>query len=89
MSLNEWSLVYFGSTVLFMFMQILSLFAKLTIGKIIFTILFWLVACAGTLVYGIATSQIGFILLFTAQILMVGIIFVFYGRTINGNQKSK
>ena len=88
MSLNEWSLVYFTATLIFMIMQVLSLFTKLTFGKVFFTIIAWVIFCGVTLAYGIATNQLGFIMLFVAQLLMVLIMFIFYGKAVNGNQES-
>lgn len=89
MSINEWSLVYFGACALFMLMTIISLFTKLTIGKILLTIVAWFISCGTTLVYGIYTDQFGFILLFASQIIMVITMFIFYGRAINGNKESR
>ncbi len=88
MSINEWSLVYFSTSVAFMLMTMVSLFYKLTVGKIILTIVTWFISWITTLVYGIQTQQLGFVLLFVAQLLMVFLIFIFYGRNINGNKES-
>jgi hypothetical protein len=88
MSLNDWSLVYFATSAIYMFGIFFSLFTKLTFGKILFVILAWIAHVAVTLVYGIGTGQIGFIFLFGLEVVMVLLMLVQFGRIQNANSDS-
>ncbi len=88
MSLNDWSLIYFASFAIYMFGIYFSLFTSLTVPKILFVILAWIANATVTLVYGIATSQIGFIFLFGLEIILVMLMFIQFGRLQNEDSKS-
>lgn len=88
MSLNDWSLLYFASIAIYMFAMFFSLFTILTVAKVIFVILAWVMHVGVTLAYGISTSQVGFIFLFGLEIIMIMLMFIQFGRLHNENSKS-
>lgn len=63
MSLNVWSLVLFGSHLFFYLALVLALMSKSNIYKLVSMIVAWITYQVTTLWYGIATHQIGFILM--------------------------
>jgi hypothetical protein len=67
MSLNLWSLVLFASHLFFYVALMVSLLSKSSIVKLSLMIASWLFYQVTTLWYGIATGQIGFILMFIFQ----------------------
>lgn len=88
MSLNDWSLLYFGMSAIYMFGIYFSLFTKLTFGKILFVILAWMAQVGVTLSYGIATKQIGFIFLAGLEVVMMLLMLIQFGRIQNANSDS-
>lgn len=75
MSLNSWSLVVFGFSVVYYLTIYYSMFKNPTVPKFALLGFVWLVNSFVTLVYGIATSQIGFVMLFFLEWAMVMIVF--------------
>lgn len=69
MSLNIWSLILFGAHVLFYLAMILAISTSSTAGKLATLISAWLVYQVATIWYGLATGQIGFILMFAFQMI--------------------
>lgn len=88
MSLNDWSLLYFGIGAIYMFGIYFSLFTKLTFGKILFVILAWIAHVGVTLAYGIGTGQIGFVFLFGLEVVMILLMLIQFGRIQNANSDS-
>jgi len=88
MTLNDWSLLYFGISAIYAFAIYFSLFTNLTVGKIFFVILAWLTHVGVTLSYGIATRQVGFIFLFGLELIIVILISISIGRVKNANSNS-
>lgn len=86
MSLNNWSLVLFFSTFIFYMFVYFAMFSKPRVITFIFTLMSWVLSMTTKLVYGIATDQIGFILLFALDLFMVFLVFIIAGRYINDNQ---
>lgn len=86
MSLNDWSLVLFGSTFIFYMSIYFTMFTKPHVITFIFTFILWITNLAAKLIYGIATDQIGFILLFFLDIFMIFLVFIIAGRYVNDNQ---
>ena len=88
MSLNEWSLIYFAVSAIYMFGIFFSLFTNLTIGKVFFVIVAWLANVSITLVYGIATSQVGFMFLSGLELVITMLMFIQFGRLQNEDSNS-
>lgn len=70
MSLNLWSLILFSANLFFYLSMTFAIATNSTLGKIALMISSWLTYQAVTLWYGIATHQIGFILMFVFQIII-------------------
>lgn len=88
MSLNDWSLVVFGSTFAFYMAIYFAMFTKPHVLTFVFTFILWAINMGSKLVYGLATDQIGFVLLFFLDIFMIFLVFIIAGRYINDNQDS-
>ena len=86
MSLTVWSLVVFASYSLFYLSMFFAVTLKTSVTKIAFMIVFWMVYQVVTLWYGLATDQIGFVLMFIFQfIVTVLTIIISAERSINEN----
>lgn len=88
MSLNDWSLVFFGATFALYMAIYYAMFTKPHTITFLFTFLLWAISMGVKLVYGLATDQIGFVLLFFLDLLMIFLVFIIAGRYLNDNQDS-
>ena len=88
MSLNDWSLVLFASTLVLYMAIYFAMFTRPHFITFIFTFILWAVNMAVKLIYGLATDQIGFILLFFLDIFMIFLVFIIAGRYVNDNQNN-
>lgn len=70
MSLTVWSLIIFASYSLFYLSMFVAVTLKTSVTKVAFMVLFWMVYQVVTLWYGLATDQIGFILMFIFQFIV-------------------
>lgn len=70
MSLNTWSLILFGTNIFFYLSMILAISTRSTPGKLALMISSWIGYQIATLWYGIATDQLGFVLMFIFQIIV-------------------
>jgi hypothetical protein len=70
MSLTAWSLIIFASYSLFYLSMLLAVTLKTSVTKIAAMVICWIVYQVVTLWYGIATDQIGFILMFIFQFIV-------------------
>ena len=70
MSLTAWSLIIFASYSLFYLSMLLAVTLKTSVTKIASMIVCWIIYQIVTLWYGIATDQIGFILMFIFQFII-------------------
>jgi hypothetical protein len=70
MSLTAWSLIIFASYSLFYLSMFVAVTLKTSVTKVAFMVLFWMVYQVVTLWYGLATDQIGFILMFIFQFIV-------------------
>jgi hypothetical protein len=70
MSLTAWSLIIFASYSLFYLSMLLAVTLKTSVTKIAAMIVCWIIYQIVTLWYGIATDQIGFILMFIFQFIV-------------------
>lgn len=86
MSLNDWSILVFGSTFLLYMCIYFAMFTRPSVITFIVSFMLWAANIGIKLVYGLQTDQIGFVLLFVLDIFMVFLIFIIAGRYINDNQ---
>jgi len=70
MSLTAWSLVVFASYSLFYLSMLFAVMLKTSVTKIATMVACWMVYQIVTLWYGLATDQIGFILMFIFQFIV-------------------
>lgn len=83
MSLEAWSLVIFGTTTLLYMSVFISMFQNPSIKKFFFVFFAWVVHLIATLWYGIATGQIGFVLLFFMELIMIVFVYIITGKVLN------
>ena len=87
MSLNDWSIIVFGFSAIYYLAIYYSIFKNPAPGKFALLAFVWVINSIVTLVYGIATDQIGFILLFFLEWMMIIITFIESGRVIKDASK--
>jgi hypothetical protein len=85
MSLNTWSLIVFGAVAFLYIMVYSSMFQKASIKKFVLLTLAWVFHMVTILWYGIATSQIGFILWFALELMMIYFVYVITGKVIHND----
>jgi hypothetical protein len=84
MSLTVWSIVVFASYSLFYLSMLFAVTLKTSVTKIAVMVACWMVYQIVTLWYGLATDQIGFILMFIFQFIVTIItIIISTERSIN------
>jgi hypothetical protein len=82
MSLNDWSLVFFAATALYYFTLYVTLFRQPKVSKFVIMTIVWMIHLGVTLVYGIATEQIGFIFVFFTEVMLAIIMFAATGKML-------
>ena len=86
MSLTTWSLIVFASYSLFYLSMLIAVTLKTNVTKIAAMVACWMVYQIVTLWYGLATDQIGFILMFIFQfIVTILTVIISTERSINEN----
>lgn len=86
MSLTIWSLIVFASYSLFYLSMLIAVTLKTNVTKIAAMVACWMVYQIVTLWYGLATDQIGFILMFIFQfIVTILTVIISTERSINEN----
>jgi hypothetical protein len=86
MSLTVWSMIVFLSYALFYLSMFVAVTFKTSLLKISLMIVFWIIHQVAVLWYGIATDQIGFILIFIFQFIVTLLtIIISTERSINEN----
>ena len=86
MSLTVWSLIIFATYSLFYLSMLLAVTLKTSVAKIATMVVLWMVHQVSILWYGLATDQIGFILMFIFQFIVTIItVIVSTERSINEN----
>lgn len=70
MSLTVWSLIIFASYSLFYLSMLFAVALKTSVTKIAVMVVCWMIYQIVTLWYGLATNQIGFILMFIFQFIV-------------------
>jgi hypothetical protein len=86
MSLTVWSLIVFASYCMFYLSMFIAVTFKTRLSTISLMIALWVVNQVVTLWYGIATNQIGFILIFILQFIVTLLtVIISTERSINEN----
>jgi hypothetical protein len=86
MSLTVWSLIIFATYSLFYLSMLFAVMLKTSVTKIATMVVCWMVYQIATLWYGLATDQIGFILMFIFQfIVTILTVIISTERSINEN----
>ena len=86
MSLTVWSLIIFVTYSLFYLSMLLAVTLKTSVSKIATMVVLWMVHQVSILWYGLATDQIGFILMFIFQfIVTILTVIISTERSINEN----
>ena len=86
MSLTSWSLLVFASYALFYLSMFVAVTFKTSLSRIVIMVALWIVNQVVTLWYGIATNQIGFILIFILQFIVTLLtVIISTERSINEN----
>jgi hypothetical protein len=88
MSLTDWSLIVFGSTLALYMAIYFTMFTQPHVATFLFTFVIWAINMGVKLVYGLATDQIGFVLLFFLDLFMIFLVFVIAGRYVNDNSNN-
>jgi hypothetical protein len=70
MSLTVWSLIIFVTYSLFYLSMVFAVMLKTSVAKIATMVVLWMLYQVTTLWYGLATDQIGFILMFIFQFIV-------------------
>jgi hypothetical protein len=86
MSLSSWSLIVFAAHLMFYISMFVAVTFKTSLFKISMMITFWIINQIVVLWYGLATNQIGFILIFILQFIVTLLtIIISTERSINEN----
>jgi len=86
MNLTIWSMIVFVSYALFYLSMFVAVTFKTSLLKISLMIIFWIIHQTILLWYGIATDQIGFILIFIFQFIVTLLtVIISTERSINEN----
>ena len=70
MSLTAWSLIIFATYSLFYLSMLFAVMLKTSVTKVATMVVCWMIYQVATLWYGLATDQIGFILMFIFQFIV-------------------
>jgi len=82
MTLNDWSILYFAVTAIYYVTIYFAMFRNPNILKFILLVLVWIAHLATTLVYGIMTGQVGFVLLFGLELAMILFVYVIVSKLV-------
>ena len=86
MCLTVWSLIIFATYSLFYLSMLLAVTLKTSVAKIATMLALWMIHQVSILWYGLATDQIGFILMFIFQfIVTILTVIISTERSINEN----
>lgn len=75
MSLTAWSVVFFIAQALFYVSIYAAMFTKVSAPKFILAVFMWFVQLFVTLIYGMSTGQIGFVMIFFLEIMMIMMVY--------------
>jgi hypothetical protein len=82
MTLNDWSILYFSVTALYYVTIYFSMFRNPSVPKFILLVFVWLAHLGTTLVYGVATGQVGFVLLFGLELAMILFVYIVVSKLV-------
>lgn len=82
MSISDWSMVVFLSSLVYYVSMYYAMFRNPSSAKFVITAFIWAANTFVTLLYGIATNQIGFILLFFLEWIALVAIFSASGKVL-------
>lgn len=82
MSLNEWSIVVFIFSAIYYITLYYSMFFNPTFAKFFLLAIVWIINSFVTLIYGMATDQIGFVMLFLLEWGMLILVFAKTGKVL-------
>lgn len=80
MSLTSWSIVFFTAQLVLYLSIYFAMFTPPNIAKFILATFVWFLQLFVTLIYGMATDQIGFIMLFFLEVIMIMMVYVVTGK---------
>lgn len=80
MSLSSWSIVFFVAQLAFYLSIYFAMFTPARFSKFFLAGFLWLVQLFVTLIYGMSTNQIGFIMLFFLEVAMIMFVYVVTGK---------
>lgn len=80
MSLSSWSIVFFGAQAAFYLSIYVAMFSRPNIFKFVLAGLMWLLQVFVTLIYGMSTEQIGFVMIFFLEIAMIMLVYTITGK---------
>lgn len=83
MSLNDWSIVIFISSAIYYLAIYYTMFRNPNTIKFFLLTIIWVFNSFVTLIYGMATNQIGFIMLFLLEWAMIIAVFIQSGKVLN------
>lgn len=83
MSLSDWSIVVFISSAIYYLSIYYTMFRNPNVVKFFLLTIVWAINSFVTLIYGMATDQIGFIMLFLLEWAMIVAVFVQSGKVLN------
>lgn len=82
MSLNDWSIIVFLFSALYYLTIYYSMFYNPNPAKFILLAIVWIINSFVTLLYGMATDQIGFVMLFFLEWAMIVVVFIQSGKVL-------
>lgn len=80
MSLSSWSIVFFVAQLAFYLSIYFAMFTPTRFSKFFLAGFLWLVQLFVTLIYGMSTNQIGFVMLFFLEVAMIMFVYVVTGK---------
>lgn len=80
MSLTSWSIVFFIAQLFFYLGIYFAMFTPARVSKFFLAGFLWLVQLFVTLIYGMSTNQIGFVMLFFLEVIMIMFVYVVTGK---------
>lgn len=80
MSLTSWSIVFFIAQFTLYLSIYFAMFTPPNVAKFILAAFIWFIQLFVTLIYGMATGQIGFVMLFFLEVIMIMMVFAVTGK---------
>lgn len=80
MSLTSWSIVFFVAQLVLYLSIYFAMFTPPNMAKFVLAAFVWFIQLFVTLIYGMATGQIGFVMLFFLEVVMIMLVFAITGK---------